>query len=576
MNVILIIFLLSFAPERIADASSDPFPEYANAVELTKPLNSAATIYDGAVGKEHNHDVLYTTSKGVPAMFYVIDLDENKLLHSFPLEGAADSWQHEVAPNGTVYIAAGKNLWRYSPETKDVKALASIPESSLWALAVDEESNAYVGTYPNGKVFQYHSKTGELRDYGKMIGVKNQEYVRSMDYHQGYIYAGTADKKIIKLNVETGEKEDISQPLNETGFVYDLDIVDERYLFARYSASKTMYIYDLQEQKWLDVKMENVNGLHVADSLNNKVFFIADEKLKYIDLSTLQIGETSIPYKSSLRGADWVEIENDSRLPGKSLVTISIDGKVNFFNIETETFVQYPSVIPPSANVINKIYAYSEDKIYISGMTGTTGAVYNPQTNSSQSFVLGQADSIHHWNNHIYFGVYPDGSVQSLDPNVEPSGAVSKLFAIGNEQDRLHTITDGGGKLFIGSIATYGKLGGALTVFDGQSHKVYRNIVENQSIIGLAYKDGKVYGSTTIYGGLGSEPTAEEAKIFVWDPVLEKKMKETALTIDGLEKPEHIGDLVVGPKDGYIWGASKGVVFALHPDTLEVIKVLKW
>lgn len=435
LHLLLAVFLLSLLPGKTSGAGKkDPFPEYAGPFELLQPLNSVPTIYDGAAGKEDGHDVLYTTSKGVPAMFHVIDLDDYKLLRSFPLEGAADSWQHEVAPDGTVYIAAGKTLWGYSPETKKVTPLAAIPESSLWALAVDEESNAYIGTYPNGKVFQYQAKTGKLRDYGKMIGEIGQEYVRSMDYHQGYIYAGTAHKKIIKLNVETGEKTDIAESLNEQGFVYDLDIADGRYLFARYSESKNMYIYDLQEEKWLDVKLENVSGLHVADSLDNKVYFVADGKLKYIDLLTFQIGETAIPYTSVLRGTDWVEIENDPRLPGKSLVTISFDGKVNFFNVETESLVQYPSIVPPTANVINKIFAYSADKIYISGMTGATGALYNPKTNTASSFALGQADSIHSWNGRVYFGVYPDGSIQTLDPDAEPAGPVTKIFTLGTNR----------------------------------------------------------------------------------------------------------------------------------------------
>jgi hypothetical protein len=41
---------------------------------------------------------------------------------------------------------------------------------------------------------------------------------------------------------------------------------------------------------------------------------------------------------------------------------------------------------------------------------------------------------------------------------------------------------------------------------------VFRNVVQDQSIISLDYKDGKVYGSTSINGGLGADPTAEEAK----------------------------------------------------------------
>lgn len=568
--VILVSLLSAKQPTVLAEESS--FPEYSSPIDLINPLNSSPTIYDGAVGKEGNHDVLYTTSKGVPAMLNVIDLDDNKLLRSLPLEGAADSWQHEVAPDGTVYIAAGKYLWGYSPVTKQVQALATIPESSLWALAVDENSNAYIGTYPNGKVFQYNVATKKLRDYGKMIGDISQEYVRSMDYHNGYVYAGTAHKKIMKLNVETGEKVDISGELNETGFVYDLDIVDNRYLFARYSESKNMYVYDLNEEKWLDIKLTNVNGLHVTDSLDGKVYFVADQELKYLDLETLKVGETAMTYGSGLRGADWVEIEGNSKLPGKSLVTVTFDGKVNFFNIETQKIVTYDSVVPPTANVMNKLYSYSKDKIYISGMTGATGAVYNPETGENHPISLGQADSIYRYQDKTYFGVYPDGSVQMIDTNQNPYATPTKLFVVGNEQDRLHTMTDGDGKLFIGSIATYGKLGGALTVIDGETHKVFRNIVQDQSIIGLAYENGKLYGSTTINGGLGSTPTADEAKLFVWDPVAEKKIKETSLNIDGLEKPEHIGELKVGPKDGYIWGASKGFIFALDPETLNVVK----
>jgi hypothetical protein len=573
MFIAVILLVSGFSQSAFAaDSQERKLPEFGPSKDLLAPLSGAPTIYDGAAGKENGHDVLYTTSKSVPAMFNVIDLDENKLLRSLPLEGAADSWQHEVAPNGTVYIAAGYHLWAYSPETKKVTALVRIPESSQWALTVDENSNAYIGTFPGGKVFQYNSQTKELRDYGKMIGDISQEYVRSMDYNQGYIYAGTGHKKIMKLNVATGEKVDIAGDLPESGFVYDLDVVDHRYIFARYSESKNMYVYDTAEQTWLDVVIPNVNGLHVTDSHNNKVYFIADGILKYLDLSTQEIGATSMQYSSGLRGADWVEIEGDSRLPGKSLATITFNGSVTFFNLETQQVVQYKDLVPPTPNVINKIYSYSGDKMYISGMTGATGSVFNPKTVENRTINLGQADSIHSFNNKVYFGVYPDGSVQSIDPAIDPYSNPEKLFVVENEQDRLHVMDTGEGKLFIGSMATYGKLGGALTVFDGNTHEVFRNVVQNQSLSGLVYKDGKVYGSTTIYGGLGSSPTEEQAKLFVWDPQTKQKVKEANLQIEGLEKPQLIGELVKGANDDYIWGASQGYIFALDPQTLEVVK----
>ncbi|ALC91823.1 hypothetical protein AM500_20050 [Bacillus sp. FJAT-18017] len=566
------LFVLVFAPLNQAAGNDPLFPVYSQPKEIGFPLSGGTTIYDGAVGIEDGHYVMYTTSKGVPAEFSVIDLETKETLRTLLMDGANDSWHHEVAPDGTVYVAGGPYLWGYSPETKEITALAKIPESSLWALTVDEDSNAYIGTYPNGKVFKYEKASGQLHDYGKMIGEGSQEYVRSMDYHYGFIYAGTGHDKLMKLNVETGEKVDIAEELNESGFVYDLNIVDNRYIFARYSVSKKMYIYDIEQEKWLDVVLTNVTGLHVADSLDSNVYFVADRKLKYVNLETLQVHETKMEYGSGLRGADWVEIKSNPSLPGKSLATITFSGDVVFFNIETEKVVNYPKMVPPTANVTNKFFTYSEDKIYMSGMTGAVGAVYNPLTNEIKNISLGQADVMYEMDGKMYFGLYPEGSVQVIDPEVNPYQAPTKLFVIGEEQERLHSMTSGNGKLFVGSIPTYGKLGGALTVFDGETHKVFRNIVQDQSVNDIVFKDGKVYGSTSITGGLGSTPTAEEAKLFVFDVETEQKTKEVSLNIDGLDKPTHIGQLKVGYYDDYIWGASSGFIFALDPETLEVVK----
>lgn len=576
MSFLLIIPFLLGSPFK-ADAQSNLLPGYSSPIELTAPIKSAALIYDGAAGVEDGKNVLYTTSKGEPAMFSVVDLDNNELLRTLPMEGAHDSWQHEVAPDGTVYVTGGKSIWGYSPKTKQITALAEIPDASVWSLAVDEDSNAYIGTYSGGKVFKYDKETKELRDYGKMIGDINQEYVRSLDYHDGYIYAGTAHSQLIKLNVETGEKVNLTEGFDETGFVYDLDIVDDRYIFARYGTTKNMYVYDIEEGKWLDIVLSNVKGLHVTDSLDSNVYFSADGKLKYINMDSLEVNETNMDYGTGLRGADWVEIQGDERLPGKSLVTVTFDGRTAFFNIETETVVIKPSVVPPTPNITSQIFSYSKDKIYVSGMTGAVGAVYNPITDEVNNFNLGQADAIHELDGKVYFGVYPSGSVYVLDPETNPNGPTTKLFTIGNEQDRIHNMASGDGKLFVGSIATYGELGGAITVYDGSEHKVFRNVVQDQSINGLAYKDEKLYGATSIYGGLGSEPTTDEAKLFIWDPETEEKTIERSLEIPelGLVKPDRIGQLKTGINDDYIWGSAGGVIFALNSETLEVEKSVR-
>ncbi|UUZ95471.1 carbohydrate binding domain-containing protein [Paenibacillus sp. P25] len=174
-------------------------------------------------------------------------------------------------------------------------------------------------------------------------------------------------------------------------------------------------------------------------------------------------------------------------------------------------------------------------------------------------------------------GVYPEGALFEYDMK-SPPGAENpkKTLVLEEQQERLVNMTSGGGKLYIATIPTYGTLGGAMTVYDPAKggHEVYRNIVQDQSLLSLAYLDGKVFGSTTIRGGLGSLPTAEEAKIFVWDSVTKQKITEFPLRVPGLDKPIFIGDLSVGP-DGLIWGAAYEYIFALDPKTYQIVKSKK-
>jgi hypothetical protein len=99
----------------------------------------------------------------------------------------------------------------------------------------------------------------------------------------------------------------------------------------------------------------------------------------------------------------------------------------------------------------------------------------------------------------------------------------------------------------------------------------YRNIIQDQSIVGIAYKDGKIYGSTSIRGGLDIIPKAEKAKIFVWDVATESKIIEIDLALPDLDKPTMISGLTFD-RDGLLWGAVDGIIFAIDPATYSIIK----
>ncbi|MFK7693225.1 Ig-like domain-containing protein [Paenibacillus sp. HJGM_3] len=550
-------------------------PEYR-----TAPIADAVGVFDGEAGVEDGHNVMYTTVKGIPPMLHVVDLDDYHLVRSVPLEGGGEVWNHAIAPDGTVYITSAGQLWAYSPVTKQAEKVFTFPgESTFWCLAIDERGNVYVGTGPGGKVLKYDPVTKQSRDYGRLVTEINQVYVRSIDYSNGYIYAGTSNSKVYRVNVETGEKVELASSLGEKGYVYDLNIVDDKFLVVRYDTPQRRYIYDLEQGAWLDLVIEkSSSGLQLPKkSLNGKIYMPVDKKIVTFDVATHAIEDSGMVYETAFRGANWVQVD-DPELPGTSLVTMNFAGIIVFMNPQTGLVKRYPNVLPPNATVTNKFTNGPDGKIYVTGMQASKAAAYDIAANTATTFPMGQAGAVTPFGNKMYFGVYPGGDVYEYDLSLPVGGTNPKrLFIIGNEQDRPGAAVVAGNKIYIGSVATYGAVGGAITAFDpnstdvASSYRVYRNVVQDQSVISLAYRDGKLYGSTSINGGVAADPKAKEAKLFVWDTVKEEKIAEASLDIPGLTEPPAIGGLTFGP-DGLLWGGANGYVFALDPKTLKVIK----
>ncbi|MGC5772595.1 PQQ-binding-like beta-propeller repeat protein [Paenibacillus pabuli] len=586
MSCLLVFVMLPVQPAPAkAEASKLAQKNFSEPEELLVPNNYTVAVFNGTVGYEDGKPVMYATSKGKPGYLNVIDLDEYKLLRTVSLAPSESSWAHTVAPNGTLYVAAegsGARLWEYSPVTHGAVQVAQFEGQSVSnSITTDEQGRVYVGTYPDGKVWQYDPATKQVRDYGRVIGALDQEYVRSIAYQGGYIYAGTAHEQIVRVDLATGEKTNIAAALavkNDT--VYDLSTIDNRYLFARYTDGSGIpgegYIYDTTTGSWLDVELPQVAGLHATNSVDGKLYYMSEKKLKTFDLSTHQVEETGMTYESGFRGADWVEFQNNSELPGKTLVTVRYDGGVAMLNIDTKKVIVKPPIIPGLPGVVNRLQSVSDTQLITTGSQARSSLV-DLETMTAKPFSIGQADSVYPVGNKVYMGVYPEGGLYVYDLNQEPGSTnPQRLAVLGNDQERLVHMSEGDGKLFISTISGYGTLGGSLTVQDtvtGET-KVHRNVVQNQSVLSTAYVDGKIFGSTTIRGGLGSTPSEQEAKIFVWDVQNEQKITEFTLDIPELIDPIFIGDLSLGP-DGLIWGASYEYIFAIDPDTYKLVKYKK-
>ncbi|MGZ9587367.1 dockerin type I domain-containing protein [Paenibacillus marinisediminis] len=567
-------------------------PTFGQPVDLGSPIQQIS-IFDSAYNQVDGKDYLYTTVSGKPAMFNVINLNTYEIVQSLPLTDSEQVWVHEADSYGNVYIGSTSNyLYRYDSATGVLEELGMpIPEKEqIWSMTIDEKGNVYGGTYPGGKVFKYDPVLKQFTNFGS--AVEGQKYVRSLAYYDGYVYAGTGTTgHLIKIDPNDGSKKEI--PLKELPgvtdypYVYNLDVAGH-YLFTHLSGGSInkLIVYDLVKGQWLDVVIEGFNGVQVSPEMNNKVYFLQNQKLVSFDLTTHEIADTGIKQTMSMKDAGWV----GSDAQGKKLASIQYNGIVTMMQPDKGVREELYPIVEGQSAPLHTLEKGPDGNLYMSAYPSANGARFNPITKTTELFYMDQAESMGVFGDKLYVGIYPKAQIYELDPSkplVKDSNPVYK-FSIGEGQDRPYVTATGEGKVFFGTVPQYGELGGALVIYDPLSvtsvtyeqpatvtsvtYSVYRNVVQDQSIVGLAYRDGKVYGSTSIHGGLGIDPSATEAKMFVWDLASGTKLLEATPKLSSARKaPTMISGLTFGP-DGLLWAAADGILFAVDPETLTVVK----
>jgi len=145
---------------------------------------------------------------------------------------------------------------------------------------------------------------------------------------------------------------------------------------------------------------------------------------------------------------------------------------------------------------------------------------------------------------------------------------------MGDGQYRPRTMIAGPhGKVYIGSYPDYGLLGGAISVYDPRKNekRVYRHIVQNQSIASLAYieKFDLIAGGSSVRGGTGTHAIEKEARLILWDPKGEKKVFEI------IPVPEAKTILSLAATiDGTVYGITNNEkVFVFDSEKREIKKV---
>ncbi|TMV48561.1 WD40 repeat domain-containing protein [Paenibacillus mesophilus] len=553
---------------------------------------------------------LYFASNGLPATFYVLDLVKRDIKFSFDIPGSNAVWAMAVASDGNVYFSSSSDgvLYRYSPETRQVTSVAaSADDFFVWDIQAADNGTVVSATYPHSKVFEYNIETARFSDLGRMS--EEEQYARSVAVTANYIYSGIGSTiRLFRFDRSTCAKEElhIDGFTGEKGFI-DRIWVMHGLLFLSVNQQEIV-IYD-EIHRRITGRFDSVGAVVHSEKDQAGYYFVHESKLLTYDRTTCEIkpvrelpgaarsAKIKLMQWMTLSGPEWATIAG-AHIPdaatdssprhtvGEKSVLMIVSGYADVWYYDPQTNDIHHRVldVPSKPLLIQSIEADEDGMLYIGGYhRGLCLYSTTEERILSQIPAFPQIEGMGFLNGKVYFGTYTKANVYVYDKsrplNMLPDDRMAEAnprfaFPIGHQQDRPFTLASGEHQLYIGTIPDYGLNTGALTVYYELEDEwtVYPEIAPNLSIVGLAYKDGLLYGGTSIWGGIGKGPAENVAHLFIWDTVKKEIVKRFIPDIPDLDTPPlMIGELSAGP-DGNIWGAVYGTIFVMEPVSGKVIR----
>lgn len=527
--------------------------------------------------------LIYTVTRGTPAHLVAFDVPTRQLVVDLPLPQVDGSWDLEVSSTGTVYIAggAGGYLYKHEPGSDTAENLGKAlgTENYIWDLAAGQHGEIYGATYPNCKVFRYHPDEG-YTDFGDGPLVQNENYVRGLAYNHAAqkVYAGIgAHAHLIELDANSKIKKDIlPSKYSSSKFVYDIGHVqglesgDRIYLMLSGGESHNTLVYNLTTGKYEDeIPVFYVKTI-IKDPNSQRVFYVEKTKLMMMDYAASE----PVPVKvAAFRGKPLASTWNEK---GELLFLNSYQQIVTY---DPQLYDQksYTVKVPPQPIALTYIGMGPDQRIWSGGYLSGNNAAFDIQTSSAEMYKgLTQTESAVTLGTKIYFGNYPRARFNVYDTSSEWNIKEKNPKLIGSVkgQDRPFgaLAVPELNKVFFGTVPDYGHNGGQLIEINALTDEItgQKSVVDNQSIITLAYQDEMLVGGCSVWGGLGIQPTEKEAKLFVWDPVNHQKVFEV-VPVPGAKA---ITALMNGP-DGYIWGYAAGTLFKFDVKNRRIVMTKK-
>jgi hypothetical protein len=522
---------------------SGPSPSFAQkdlGVPVSEPIIWGAYVGPGKTGAL---DTIYLSfgQYNAPLFLLAVNPDTGQMRQfNGPLSSEMGSWGFTVDHENRIYLGSYDNahLLRFDPKTEkweDLGRPAGGEESFICAVTTAPDGKIWGGTYPSAKLFSYDPKTGVIENFDRMD--PDQFYCYPTAGEDGLIYCAIQFEKMDIVVFDPEKKTRTSLILRESrkpGRVTLVKGKDGR-IYSRLSTSDQWFLIE-EGKRLVEVSPSNIPFIPKVLPDGRVFHFIDNNILTIKNPVTKEKKEIPLQYEAAGAYIFVVGTGPDDKIYGSSMLPLRL-----FVYDPTRQFLTH---LGKASRSNGEVYSMGslDGKLYLCSYPEARLSVYDPDKS-------------------LQFGDGEDANPRDLGP-------------MGKELYRPRTMIAGPhGKVFIGGYPDYGLLGGAISVYDPKKNekRVYRHIIQNQSIASLAYieKYDLIAAGSSIRGGTGTRAIEKEAKLMLWDPKEEKKIFE----IVPVSKAKTILSLAA-TAEGLLYGITDNEkVFVFEPERREVKKI---
>lgn len=370
----------------------------------------------------------------LPARLGLFDVAAGNVVNLTELPTGGGAWTSLVDGEqifiGTHTVA---DLYRFDTTTMTLHSLGKLPGATyVWDMSRTPDGKIYLGTYPDGKVWELDQGTGAIRDLG--VALAGQKYVRSIVADATTVYAGLgAQARLVAIDRASGDRRDITPPeLTGESFVYQLTQTATHVVAGTHGTGQIAIIDKSDPSKYRVVHPEGVItiGKMAADGDAN-VYFGAGDALWHLDLGT------GVTRKVATTAAgDFISAVH---IKGASVAAFTNSATMWTYDIASEavTMVDFQALgMPKAPELPMSVQAHGGDKVYVGGHGGVEVHTLADPGRTTRFRVAGEAKAMTTVGRHLYLAMYPSGTIVSYDTVTRRTRTVA---TIGHEQNRPGT-----------------------------------------------------------------------------------------------------------------------------------------